>query len=97
MNLFSKSLLAGLAALALAPSSASALPPDCDDQCQDTPPCWLVCTVPGGRRIITCGEWFEDWSVGTCTAAREDIEEALVSMEQEEEAANASFECTEQQ
>lgn len=96
MNLVSKSLLAGLAALALVPASASALPPDCDDQCTDSPPCWLVCTVPGGRRIITCGEWYEDWGGQACGAAREDIEQELMSIELEEEA-NASFECTAQQ
>lgn len=95
MKLFSKSLLAGLAALALAPASASALPPDCDYQCTETPACWLVCTVPWGSRVITCGEWYEDWGGEACTAAREDIEESLVSMDEEE--ANASFECTEQQ
>ncbi|NVJ25010.1 hypothetical protein HUW62_27660 [Myxococcus sp. AM011] len=97
MKLFSKSLLVGVAALALSPTSASALPRDCDERCLSTTPCWVVCALPWNTTVVTCGEWFEEWEAGTCAAgAREDIEEELMSIEREEQA-NASFECTEQQ
>ncbi|MFP2958189.1 hypothetical protein ACLEPN_10210 [Myxococcus sp. 1LA] len=84
MNLLSKMLfVSAAAALTLAPMSASALPPDCDVQCVDTPPCWLVCAIPWGSRVITCEQWFNDYEFGTCTpdAQPPSEEEELSSVE----------------
>ncbi|ATB51038.1 hypothetical protein [Corallococcus macrosporus] len=85
MNLFSKTLFVSAAAvLTLAPMSASALPPDCDVQCEGTPPCWLVCAVPWGMRVITCEQWINDYALGgTCTPDAQDPyeEEELSSVE----------------
>ncbi len=86
MQLLAKTLLASAAAaLTLAPLSASALPPDCDVQCVEDPPCSLVCAVPWGTRIITCEKWFNDYELsGTCTPGAQvppDEEEAQSSAE----------------
>ncbi|WP_426755602.1 hypothetical protein [Myxococcus sp. Y35] len=85
MNLLAKTLLTSVAAtLTLAPFSASALPPDCDVQCTDNPPCWLVCAVPWGMRVITCEQWFNDYELGgTCSP------DAQPSSEEEDELSSA--------
>ncbi|MFY2559299.1 hypothetical protein ACN469_16825 [Corallococcus terminator] len=80
MNLLPKSLFAGLAALVLAPLSASALPPDCSqDRCNENEPCWLVCAIPWSMQVVTCGEWVTEWEYGTCGGAARDTEEAELS------------------
>ncbi|WP_342380754.1 hypothetical protein NVS55_13930 [Myxococcus stipitatus] len=46
MKLISKSLFAGVSALVLAPLSALALPPDCDEICAEFEACNTTCAVP---------------------------------------------------
>ena len=46
-----------LAALALVPVTAVALPQDCDVVCECDAPTSQVCAVPGGRKVITCNTW----------------------------------------
>ncbi len=49
--------IAALAALARVPMTASALPLDCDLACECDSPYDMVCTIPGGRTVITCTRW----------------------------------------
>lgn len=68
MKLFSKSLLA--AALSLAPLSALALPPACDERCIEPVKCSSLCSKPWALEVLTCGEWLEDYGDifgGSCT------------------------------
>ncbi|NTX01027.1 hypothetical protein [Myxococcus sp. CA040A] len=80
MKLLSKSLFAGVAALVLAPLSASALPPDCSqDRCNESTPCWLVCAIPWSMQVVTCEEWVTEWEYGTCGGAALGTEEEELS------------------
>ncbi|MCP3166450.1 hypothetical protein [Myxococcus qinghaiensis] len=83
MKLLPRSLFAGVAALVLAPLSASALPPDCSqDRCNASEPCWLVCALPWSMKVITCEEWVTEYEYGTCDAsARAEEEDELSSSE----------------
>jgi len=94
MKLISKSLFAGVAALVLAPLSALALPPDCDEICVESEPCDTTCAVPFTSRIINCGIWQDLYHhPGTCTSTlAEGSEEELMSSED----ADASWERSEQ-
>ncbi|NNC21845.1 hypothetical protein HRD49_21730 [Corallococcus exiguus] len=60
MNQRSKLLLAA-ASMLLLPLTASARPPECDNQCSPTRSCTLLCTM--GSSVITCGEF------GVCSGA----------------------------
>ncbi|AKF82342.1 hypothetical protein MFUL124B02_27330 [Myxococcus fulvus 124B02] len=99
MKRISKTLLAGLTALVLAPLSALALPPDCDVICEEFEACDTTCAVPWTTRIINCGRWATEYHSGTtCTpylAAEGGEEEALMSSESSEEV-DASWERSEQ-
>ncbi|RYZ42028.1 MAG: hypothetical protein EOO71_09840 [Myxococcaceae bacterium] len=61
MKLISKTLLAGAAALLLAPMSAVAAPRDCGEVCKPTGSCNWLCD--NGGDVITCGEY------GLCSGA----------------------------
>lgn len=66
-----KSSLAIIAAAVLVPTTASALPPDCDVSCDCYEPCTTKCTLPGTNKIITCGSTLYDWylCVDRCAVA----------------------------
>lgn len=93
MKLISKSLFAGVSALVLAPLSALALPPDCDDICVEFEACNTTCAVPWTTRIINCGIWQDLYhQPGSCVPAlAEGSEEELMSSEPTEDV-NASWE-----
>jgi len=57
-------LAAGLCLLALASTSAWALPPACDDVCEYRPARYHCSNFPFGT--ITCGEWCTNWCPGCC-------------------------------
>ncbi|MFY1829404.1 hypothetical protein ACN47A_26035 [Myxococcus fulvus] len=97
MKRISKSLFA---ALALAPLSALALPPDCDVRCVSPIPCRIVCAIPWTMDVVTCGVWVEDYDPGAscvpgATAGAREEEEPLFSSEDADEV-DASWECSEQ-
>ncbi|MBZ4414723.1 hypothetical protein K8640_41565 [Myxococcus sp. XM-1-1-1] len=95
MNRISKSLFA---ALALAPLSALALPPDCDVRCVATTPCRIVCAIPWTMQVVSCGVWVEDYDPGAACApglTAEAGEEPLFSSEETDEV-DAAWECSEQ-
>jgi hypothetical protein len=94
MNLFSKTLLAG-AALMLAPLSASALPPDCSQERCDGAPCWLVCAVPWGMKVITCEQWVTEYEYGTCVDGARDEEADESAALRQDEATDAESVCRE--
>ncbi|MCY1002781.1 hypothetical protein OWM54_37090 [Myxococcus sp. MISCRS1] len=96
MNRISKALFA---ALALAPLSALALPPDCDARCVSPIPCRIVCAIPWTMQVVSCGVWVEDYDPGaSCvpdTAAQAGEEEQMFSSEDADEV-DAAWECSEQ-
>ncbi len=57
MSRLLKSLGAAFAFVTLVPTPAAALPKDCDVACSCAASCDKVCTLPGGRTVITCGIW----------------------------------------
>ncbi|MFP2906034.1 hypothetical protein ACLESD_13435 [Pyxidicoccus sp. 3LFB2] len=98
MNLFSKTLLAGAAALVLAPMSALALPPDCSqERCNESTPCWLRCALPWSMQVVTCEEWVTEYEWGTCAsdALGPDEEELSSAAGQQDDSASTEWECRE--
>ena len=61
MKLFSKSLFVSAVVLAVAPTSALALRPDCDTTCFVPVPCSTLCTHPWSTQVFTCGSWVSAW------------------------------------
>ncbi|WP_164016381.1 hypothetical protein [Pyxidicoccus trucidator] len=97
MNLFAKTLLAGAAALVLAPMSALALPPDCSqERCNASTPCWIVCALPWSMQVVTCEEWVTEYEWGTCASdARDTDEDELSSAFRQDDSTHAESVCSE--
>jgi hypothetical protein len=88
MRTLLRSLLAATAFLTLAPTAASALPPQCYESCEfEYSPCDQVCAR--GGTITTCGAY------GICSGARDDASEVAASDEAQQ--ADASQVCSEEQ
>ncbi len=92
MSKLLRSLLAATAFLTLAPTAASALPPQCSVSCdrQDSP-CDQVCAR--GGTVTTCGAY------GVCAGLRDEPPEASASLSQDEasQAEASSLVCEEAQ
>jgi hypothetical protein len=96
MKRISKSLFA---ALALAPLSALALPPDCDVRCTSAIPCRIVCAIPWTMQVVTCGAWVADYDPSAACApglTAEDREEEQLFSSEEADEVDASWECSKQ-
>ncbi|WP_164013910.1 hypothetical protein [Pyxidicoccus trucidator] len=91
MSKLLRSLLAATAFLTLAPTAASALPPQCYEECDFE---YSECTQPCARggTLTTCGAY------GVCAGAREEPSDASASVSQDEARQSvASQVCGEEQ
>ncbi len=80
-----RSLLSAAALLALAPTAALALPPQCDEACSFDSDCGQVCAM--GRYLTTCGDY------GICGGFLAEPSDAQASLTQDE----AAQVCSEEQ
>ncbi|MCY1083709.1 hypothetical protein [Archangium lansingense] len=85
MSKLLKSLLVAAAFLTLAPNTASALPPDCEDVCDEWAGCSDTCYY---GRITTCGVY------GVCGAGRAEPTEVTASVAQDDASSQV---CSEEQ
>lgn len=77
MSKLVKSLLAATAVLSLAPTTASARPPPCEEQCYPDTPCSSIC-LNITNTVITCG------SYGVCEGLRTEAAKETASVIQDE-------------
>ena len=94
MSRLLKPLGTALAIFALMPTSASALPQDCDEVCNCTSSCDKVCTLRGGRTVITCGIWELNGCADICFSK---APETLSEEEEGQDSKNAELVCREPQ